>query len=227
MLKRLGGILMQTSIETYWNNNPCTSYNVNFPFSDYAGKKVLEIGCGGGMDAFMFCKRGADYTGIDLTDKAVEITKKRIHGFGQTMKMNAEYLDFPDNYFDLVYSFGVIHHTVNPNIVIKEIHRVLKIGGKFYVMLYNKFSFRYLVEIPILRRILWFLHYYKFNKIRKVIPHPTKEQWLSINTDNIGCPMSRAYTKKEAEGLFKEFRFVKSYVMQGTFGWFRIIEGIK
>lgn len=219
--------LTYTQIYDYWTRNPCLGGDVEFPFSDYVGKKVLEIGCGLGNDAKSFCKAGADYTGIDLTDLAVDTVREYLFGHGQVLKMNAEHLSFNDNTFDLVYSFGVIHHTMNPSKVVKEMYRVLKPGGKFHVMLYNKLSFRYLIEILILRRILWFFKYYKFNEIRKVIPHPTKEQWLSINTDKVGCPLSRVYTKKQAEDLFSQFKQVHSYVMPGTYGWFRIIEGVK
>ena len=67
--------------------------------------------------------------------------------------------------------------------------------------------------------------YYKYKEIRKRIPHPTKQEWISMNTDGIECPLSRVYSKREALNMFKEFN------VQGTrtkeFGWFRIIWGTK
>jgi len=214
-----------SEIYRYWTKNLCNSHNDFFPYHFFHGKKVLEIGCGSGNDALRFVLNRANYTGIDLTDRAVKATKLKVGYSGTVKKMNAEFIDFPDNYFDLVYSFGVIHHTISPKNVINEIYRVLKPGGMFYVMLYNKYSWRYLVEILILRRIAWWLHHPKFKEIRRVIPHPTKEQWLSINTDNVGCPLSRVYTKEEAERLFMKFRVVKSLTWNDN--WFRSVYGQK
>jgi len=217
-------IMDYSDIYNYWNHNLCNGGNLQFPYF-WGISKVLEIGCGNGNDAIKFISQGRSYFGIDLTDRAVEATKRKIRDMGQVYKMNAETLDFPDNHFDMVYSWGVIHHALNPEKVISEIYRVLKPYGFIYIMLYNKLSFRYLVEICILRRILWWLHYHKFNEIRKSIPHPTKEQWISINTDNVGCPLSRVYTEKQAKGLLKNFRFVTTHTR--NYGWYRIIWGRK
>lgn len=208
-------------ITEYWENNLCDGGNEDFPF---VRGKVLEIGCGSGNDALRFISQGADYTGIDLTDNAVFSTQNKIGKYGKVFRMNAERLNFPNNTFDLVYSWGVIHHTLNPKRVIREIHRVLKPYGEIYLMVYNKCSLRYF-EICVLRKILWKLNYPKFREIKKLIPHPTKEQWISINTDNIGCPLSRVYSKKEALYLVKDFRFLSTYTR--NLGWFRIIKGSK
>jgi ubiquinone/menaquinone biosynthesis C-methylase UbiE len=172
---------------------------------------------------FTLC--GAEYTGIDLTEKAVELTKKKIGDKGTVYQMNAEDLDFPSNYFDLVYSFGVIHHAVNPDKIMKEIHRVLKPTGHTCIMLYNKYSLKYLWEIMTLRKSLWLLHYHRYNKIRQSIPNPTREQWVSINTDNLGCPLSRVYTAKQAKSLLKGFRNIVSWTENK--GWFRMLIGTK
>lgn len=212
-------------IETFWNSHPCFGGDKNFPYNLSKKYKVLEIGCGGGVDALRFVEAGAVYTGIDLTDEAVRITKEKLQDRGKVYKMNAEFMTFENETFDIVYSFGVIHHALHPESIIKQIHRVLKPGGLFSIMLYNKYSFRYLVEIMILRKILWFFHYPKFNEIRKLIPKPTKEQWISINTDGIGCPMSRVYTEYEALNLMSEFRDIKTFTTNN--GWFRIITGRK
>lgn len=219
---------MQTAyskIYDYWNKNPCSGGNANFPFKLFKGFRVLEIGCGGGVDAERFVNAGAIYTGIDLTDKAVYLTRQRIGNKGTVQVMNAEYIDFPDNYFDLVYSFGVIHHSVNPNIVFKEIYRVLKPRGLIRVMLYNKPSVRYVLDIMFIRKILWLLRYPKYKYIRTLIPIPTKEQWISINTDTIGCPQTRVYTKKEALSFFYKYSNLKTFTSE--FGWFRHIWGNK
>lgn len=201
-------------ISKFWENNPCSGGNPGFPFWFWKGKRVLEIGTGTGVDSKRFIKAGAVYTGIDLTREE----KPYI------LKMNAEYLDFPDNHFDLVYSFGVIHHTIHPFTVSDEILRVLKLGGFIFIMLYNKPSWRYF-EIMVLRRILWFFNYWKFREIKKTLPHPTPEEWISMNTDNIGCPLSRVYTKKEALNLFSNFTITSTWTE--NYGWFRMICGKK
>ena len=213
-----------SKIYEYWNNNPCDGGQPGFPFAFFKGAKVLEIGCGTGIDALRFVLRGASYTGIDLTPKAVLTTRLRIGPYGQAKVMNAEFLDFPDNYFDLVYSWGVIHHAVTPKNIINEAYRVLKPKGFISIMLYGAPSFRYF-EIMVLRRILWHLHYYKYNELRRQTPRPTKEQWLSWNTDNIGCPLSRVYTKADAAALLDKFDIKENQARNK--GWFRILVGRK
>ena len=201
-------------ISKYWEANPCSGGNPDFPFWFWKGKRVLEIGCGTGIDTERFIKAKALYTGIDLIAKPPHI-----------LKMNAEFLDFPEDTFDLVYSFGVVHHTINPEQVISEAYRVLKPNGHIFLMLYNKFSMRYLLDIMFLRKILWWLRHPKFDKIRKQIPHPTKEQWISINTDTLGCPLARVYTKKSAQRLLDKFIITNTWTENK--GWFRMIIGRK
>lgn len=203
-----------SEISKFWTEHPCSGGNKGFPFWFWKGKRVLEVGTGTGVDANRFVQSGAVYTGIDLTRES----KPYI------IKMNAEFLDFPDNHFDLVYSYGVIHHTINPHRVLDEMYRVLKPGGFISVMLYNKPSWRYF-EIQVLRRILWKLGYYKFREIRKVIPNPTPEEWVSMNTDDIGCPLARVYTKKEALDLLSNFNITQTWTENK--GWFRNIIGKK
>lgn len=213
-----------SEILTYWEINPCSGGNPDFPFFIFKDKKVLEIGCGTGNDALRFVRAKAIYTGIDLTNQAILLTKSRIGSWGQLKVMNAEFMDFPDNYFDLVYSWGVIHHAVNPKNIINEVFRVLKPGGAICIMLYNKPSFRYF-EIMVLRKILWYLHYHRYNELRKKTPNPTKDQWISWNTDNLGCPLSRVYSKKETIELLDKFNITKTWTEEK--GWFRVLVGRK
>lgn len=111
---------------------------------------VLEIGCGNGVDGAMFAASGAHYTGIDLTDEALEATQRHFAAAGLTGQFrheNCESLSFPNETFDVVYSFGVLHHTPEPEAAVREVYRVLKPGGKALVMLYHKHSFNYYVRI--------------------------------------------------------------------------------
>jgi SAM-dependent methyltransferase len=126
------------------------------PFADAVGKKVLEIGTGNGADGALFALSGADYTGVDLTDTALEATRRHFEVLqlkGSFRRENAESLSFPDQSFDWVYSHGVLHHTPNTQRAIDEVWRVLKPGGKATVMLYHKASFNYMVRIMIYMRI--------------------------------------------------------------------------
>ncbi|HTQ36123.1 MAG TPA: class I SAM-dependent methyltransferase [Steroidobacteraceae bacterium] len=119
-------------------------------FEQSAGRQVLEIGCGNGVDGVMFARHGARYTGVDLTAEAVAATRRHfaVEGLpGQFRQENCLQLSFADNTFDTVYSFGVLHHTPDPARAIREVHRVLKPGGVARVMLYNRHSFNYYVRI--------------------------------------------------------------------------------
>ncbi len=114
-------------------------------FQKWKGKEVLEIGCGIGTDSINFARAGAKLTVIELSEKSLEITKKRfaVYGLEATfIATDAEHLSdaLPDKKFDLVYSFGVIHHTPHPELVIQEIEKVIKPGGELRIMLYSKYS---------------------------------------------------------------------------------------
>ena len=105
------------------------------PFADFSStrsKKVLEIGVGLGADHQRFAEAGADLYGIDLTERAVEHTRRRLCLFGLSSKLfvgDAENLEFPSCFFDNVYSWGVLHHSPDTPKAIAEVYRVLKKGG--------------------------------------------------------------------------------------------------
>jgi len=123
------------------------------PFSECAGKRVLEIGCGNGADGVQFARHGAEYTGVDLTEAAVAATREHFELLGlmgRFLVENAERLSFDDRSFDVVYSYGVLHHTPRPAEAFDEILRVLVPGGRAILMLYNRRSFNYYVRI-----LLW------------------------------------------------------------------------
>jgi ubiquinone/menaquinone biosynthesis C-methylase UbiE len=120
------------------------------PFSETTGKRVLEIGCGNGADAVMFANYGAEYTGVDLTEAAVDAARRHFEVLnlrGAFQVENAERLSFPEASFDFVYSHGVLHHTPHPDVAFREVHRVLKPGGKAVLMLYHKHSLNYYLRI--------------------------------------------------------------------------------
>lgn len=120
-----------------------------FHFTDFTEKRVLEIGCGYGAASCLFSKCGAYVTAVDITEAAVHITKA--NRSAQSLKfdvfvMDAERLDFEDGVFDFCFSWGVLHHSSNPEKAFSEISRVLKSDGRGVLMVYNKNSLRYFVK---------------------------------------------------------------------------------
>ena len=201
-------------------------------FSQTKDLRVLEIGCGLGTDGAQFAQAGADYTGVDLTNAAVELAQKRFELFdlrGTFETADAEKLDFADNSFDLVYSHGVLHHTPDTAGAIREVHRVLKPGGRAIVMLYHRDSYNYRVNISLFRRagvhlLRWqggikLVHLLTgespdrlkehARKLRQERSYLSSEEFLSQNTDGAGNPLARVYSRKEATELFKDFSKVE------------------
>lgn len=122
-----------------------THYHLAELFSMLAGSrgKLLEVGCGIGVDSIQLAKVGFDVTAVDLTENALVVARENAKRSGVTIDFrlgNAEGLDFPDATFDAVYSFGVLHHTPDIEAAVSEVHRVLKPGGTAYVMLYARDS---------------------------------------------------------------------------------------
>jgi SAM-dependent methyltransferase len=117
-------------------------------FNKWSGKKVLEIGCGIGTDAANFAKNGAEYTGIELSDTSLELTKKRFDVFqlkGSFFNIDAQNLEELSSVgcdFDLIYSFGVIHHSPNPQKIIDNCLRLLKPDGVLKIMVYAENSWK-------------------------------------------------------------------------------------
>jgi SAM-dependent methyltransferase len=112
-------------------------------FASARGRRVLEIGVGLGADHQRFAAAGAVLAGIDLTERAVAHARRRLELFGlasQLKQGDAENLAFEDASFDLVYSWGVIHHSPNTAKAVSEIHRVLKPGGVAKIMIYHTWS---------------------------------------------------------------------------------------
>jgi ubiquinone/menaquinone biosynthesis C-methylase UbiE len=126
------------------------------PFAGAKGKDVLEIGTGNGADGAMFALNGANYTGVDLTDAALEATRRHFAVLGLSGKFqheNAQELSFPNESFDWVYSHGVLHHTPDTQKAIDEVWRVLRPKGSAIIMLYHRHSFNYFVRIMFYMRL--------------------------------------------------------------------------
>jgi ubiquinone/menaquinone biosynthesis C-methylase UbiE len=202
-------------------------------FERWAGKDVLEVGCGLGTEAVRFARCGARYTGVDLTERSIDLVGRRFQLEGLTGELkvaDAEALPFPDASFDLVYSHGVLHHTPGTQKAIGQIRRVLRAGGTAMVMLYHKHSYNYLVNIMLIRRLGARLLRLKsgpglIHKITGEDPERLAElqrlyradrrallshdEFLSRNTDGAGNPLAKVYSKGDVERLFSNFSDVR------------------
>jgi SAM-dependent methyltransferase len=114
-------------------------------FPDGAGSDVLEVGIGMGADHLEWAKSGPRrLAGIDLTSRAVGWTAQRLaaHGLSSELAVaDAEHLPFPESSFDIVYSWGVLHHSPDTPQAFREAHRVLRPGGVLRAMVYHRPSF--------------------------------------------------------------------------------------
>ena len=125
-------------------------------FNAYRDRKLLEIGCGAGVDLVRFARAGAIVTGVDLSRTAIELARQNMAQNGLTADlqiMNGEPLQFADDSFDVVYAHGVLQYTANTEKMVSEIHRVLKPGGEAILMVYNRISWlnlmRKVTKVPL------------------------------------------------------------------------------
>ena len=250
---KIDSVLAQDRVRSYWNNKPCGSdlsgrdrlsreyfwdierqrYELQphildiISKIDWRGKRVLEIGSGVGTDARNIIDKGAAYTGINVDLGSTEATSQALRVFslpGIALQCNATSLDFPDSTFDVVYSFGVLHHIPEAGKAVAEIHRVLKPGGELLVMVYNRASINYVVEIMFMRKLglrilslpgaISLLQLIGFpreklerhRELRRQHRRMTDEEWLSRNTDGPDNPYSRVYSAAEVAELLAAFR---------------------
>ena len=179
-------------------------------FNDFAGARLLEIGCGMGTDLLQFARGGAHCTGIDLTPRSIEITRRRFELYempGDFLIADGERLPFTDESFDVVYSNGVLHHTPDTKGVVREIHRVLRPKGIAKVMLYHRHSLNYWGEIILHRGIL------RGQLLRGRTPEEIMSRYVEYSAHE-ARPVVKVYSRKEARHLFKNFREVKTQIEQ-------------
>jgi len=162
-------------------------------FTLYRDRKVLEVGVGAGTDFIQWVRAGAKAYGIDLTEEAVEHTRKRLALYGLSAEevrlADGENLPYPDKTFDLVYSYGVIHHTPDPIKAIGEIIRVTKVGGTVKIMLYN-------------RRSLYAYYRYARYGLSRGRPFRTISDILYHHQESIG---TEAFTGKEINNILSRY----------------------
>jgi len=112
-------------------------------FNGYRGQRLLEVGCGLGIDLLRFAKGGALVTGVDLAQQSIELARKNFQlngAAGEFYVMDGEALEFENDSFDVVYAHGVLQYTADAAAMTRELHRVLKPGGEAIMMVYNRLS---------------------------------------------------------------------------------------
>lgn len=220
------------SVQEYWNRRPCNIRHSQLPvgtreyfdevearkylvephipgfaeFGRWAGKRVLELGCGIGTDTINFARHGAHVTVAELSDASMKVAQQRATVFGLDDRIafyngDAEKLTsfVPVEPQDLVYSFGVIHHSPHPESILEQATNYGMPGTTLKLMVYNRHSWK----------VLWMvLRYGKgdFRHTRRLIAEHSEAQF--------GSPVTYAYTKKELREFLarNEFRVTDMFV---------------
>lgn len=254
--------MVKEAVRNFWDAAPCGTKDVTFEegtrayfsaleerryrlepfiarfagFERWHGKRVLEIGCGPGVDLLQFSRAGARVSGIDISPRSVALAQKwlSINGLTAEVKVgDAERLRFENGQFDFVYSWGVLHHTPDTRQAVREIYRVLKPRAEFCVMLYHKYS------VVVLQA--WLIYGLLAGK-----------PWRSIDdilASHMESPGTRAFTRSEVRELFSDFSDIAIEVVvtpydtrlsrrlflsdwarrlvPQSFGWFLVVQGRK
>jgi SAM-dependent methyltransferase len=215
---------LKQQVREYWNAHPCGTQFTHLEwgskqffdeverfryatqpfmrtmmeFDNFRGKRILEIGCGLGTDLLQFARSGAVVTGVDLTPASVELVRRRFALEAlpvDAQVADAEHLPFADASFDVVYSFGVLHHTPNTQKAIDEVYRVLKPGGRIIIMLYHKDSIHVFLGAPL----------YRLSHKLRSGPRSLIEDWVRVY-DGAENPLGKAYSKAELRTMFSHFK---------------------
>jgi 2-polyprenyl-3-methyl-5-hydroxy-6-metoxy-1,4-benzoquinol methylase len=210
-------------VRDYWNARPCNIRHSPLPvgtreyfdqvearkyfvephipgfaeFPRWAGKRVLEIGCGIGTDTINFARHGATVTAVDLSEESIGVARQRAEVFGLSDRItflhgNSEELAelLPGATFDLVYSFGVIHHTPHPERVIEHVRRLLAPDGELRLMVYSRASYK----------LFWIMHeegVWDMGRMDELIARNSEAQ--------TGCPVTYSYSYDGARRLLRGF----------------------
>lgn len=251
----------KTRVRDFWSREPCGTGENPFPaasseyfgwlerqrderetfiarfahWSQWRDHRVLEMGTGAGTDFVRFARAGAKAYGIDLTETGINLVRRRLGLEGLTAGLavgDVEQLPFATNYFDFVYSWGVIHHTENPEDAAREAIRVLKPGGRFCVMVYHRYSLHCLRG------------YLKYGLL-KARPLASID---AIARDHFESYGTKVYTQAQARALFPDIDLTITHVLTpydlqysregfvprpigglipSFFGYFMVLEGRK
>ena len=230
---------VKKAIAGYWDENPCGAFASDeapgqpqfyrdvatyryttqpfmqslIGFDSFPGGRVLEVGCGLGTDLLQFARGGADVVGVDLSSQSLSLADRHFRVYdlpGNFLRSDAENMPFPDSAFDVVYSFGVLHHVPDTQRAIDECYRVLKPGGRLILMLYNSRSWHLLVEpylLVVMRLVLG----------KTVPPGFTSPSEVVRRYDGATNPLGKAYSKTEVRQMLRSFERVRLRVRSARF----------
>lgn len=166
-------------------------------FEHWCGKKVLEIGCGIGTDTINFARCGARVTAVELSSKSLEIARQRaeVYGFQSCIQFycgNAEELStfVPVEPYDLIYSFGGIHHTSHPERVIAQMRHYLRLGSTVKIMVYHRYSWK----------VFWILLTYgkgRFWRLTELVARYSEAE--------TGCPVTYTFTRRQVRKILERY----------------------
>jgi len=214
------------SVREYWDRRPCNLRHSAAPigtreyfdevewrkyfvephipvfaqFDRWAGRRVLEIGCGLGTDTINFARAGAEVTAVDVSSRSLDLARQRSEIFGvagriRFVEADAERLSSfvePQPY-DLVYSFGVIHHSPLPSRILDEIRRhFVDSSSTLKLMLYHRRSLKVLGILFREARGAWWC-------LEEAIARHSEAQ--------TGCPVTYTYSKRDAADLLSSAGF--------------------
>lgn len=166
-------------------------------YGKFAGKGVLEVGCGNAYTLAKYAQQGANVYGTDLTEIAIRISQKRFayqNVAGTFLVGNAEELPYRTDCFDCICSMGVLHHVPDPEKAVSEIYRCLKPGGRLILMCYHRNSLLYRIAMPM-----------------KSLMTGKSLQQIVNEVDGIGNPKGEVYSKGELRHLLRRFRDLEMF----------------
>lgn len=195
---------------------------------DWRGKKVLEIGLGQGADSEQLIRRGALWSGIDLTEESTRRVRKRMEirslQYGEIVQGSAVQMPFADRQFDVVYSHGVLHHIPAIGDAQREIRRVLKDDGRLVLMVYARHSLNYHLAIRILRRLGLamicllpipvkgiYAQHKELAKQTGLLNYLKMSNFIHRSTDGPYNPYSKVYDRRSLAQDFSEFEIVRCF----------------
>jgi SAM-dependent methyltransferase len=198
----------------------------------WKGQKVLEIGLGQGAESEQLIRRGASWSGLDLTPEAVDRVAARLAlrdlPYDNLKQGSALDIPYADDSFDVVFSHGVLHHIPDIRRAQSEIHRVLKPGGRLVAMLYARSSLNYQVSIKLVRRAVlaaaYPLRHTKLARSSGMLSahldnaervglrrYLEVENFTHRSTDGPLNPFARVYSLREVSADFRDFTIVDSF----------------
>ena len=214
------------SVRSYWNDRPCNIRHSTQPvgsrayfdevearkyfvephipgfadFGAWAGKRVLEVGCGMGTDTVNFARAGAQVTAVDLSDESLGLARARAEIYGldniEFFQADAEHLTdaVPVAPYDLVYSFGVIHHTPDPGAAVDQIRQYLAPTSELRLMVYSRVSYK----------LFWIMHedgIWDLSRLDELVARNSEAQ--------TGCPVTYSYTPDGVGRLLDGFEIIE------------------